>query len=101
MVIISLFQEDNIFGTSASLTYGPQLQLQILPFVIGKWKVFAVYTEQMRSPYTENAGAGLPTLLIWRMRYDLFRIIIKIHVALTNVIPWEHWMLLQSLQEIW
>ena len=27
--IITLFQEGNIFGTSASLTYGPQLQLQI------------------------------------------------------------------------
>ena len=28
--IITLFQEENISGTSASLTYGPQLQLQIL-----------------------------------------------------------------------
>ena len=26
IIIISLFQEDNIFGTNASLTYGPQLQ---------------------------------------------------------------------------
>ena len=24
--IIALFQEDNIFGTNASLTYGPQIQ---------------------------------------------------------------------------
>ena len=26
IIIISLFQEDNIFCTNASLTYGPQLQ---------------------------------------------------------------------------
>ena len=25
-IIITLFQEDNIFGTNASLTYAPQLQ---------------------------------------------------------------------------
>ena len=25
LIIITLFQEDNIFGTDASLTYGPQL----------------------------------------------------------------------------
>ena len=25
IIIISLFQEDNIFGTNASLTYGPRL----------------------------------------------------------------------------
>ena len=26
IIIITLFQEDNIFGTDASLTYGPQIQ---------------------------------------------------------------------------
>ena len=26
IIIISLFQEDNIFGMNASLTYGPRLQ---------------------------------------------------------------------------
>ena len=26
IIIISLFQEDNIFGTNASLTYDPRLQ---------------------------------------------------------------------------
>ena len=36
IIIITLFQEYNIFGTSASLTYGPQLQLQIVSFVIDK-----------------------------------------------------------------
>ena len=36
IVVITLFQEGNIFGTSASLTYGSQLQLQIVSFVIDK-----------------------------------------------------------------
>ena len=27
LIIISLFQDDNIFGMSASLTYGPQIQI--------------------------------------------------------------------------
>ena len=26
IIIITLFQEDNIFGTNVSLTYGPQIQ---------------------------------------------------------------------------
>ena len=26
LLIVTLFQEDNIFGTNASLTYGPQIQ---------------------------------------------------------------------------
>ena len=26
IIILTLFQEDNIFGTNASLTYGPQIQ---------------------------------------------------------------------------
>ena len=29
LLIITLFQEDNIFGTNASLTYGPQIQRHI------------------------------------------------------------------------
>ena len=35
-IIITLFQANNIFDTSASLTYGPQLQR--VSFVIGKLK---------------------------------------------------------------
>ena len=34
IITTTLFQEDNIFDTSASLTYGPQLQLQIVSFMI-------------------------------------------------------------------
>ena len=29
IIIISLFQEDNIFGTNASLTYGPRLPVSV------------------------------------------------------------------------
>ena len=29
IIIITLFQEDNMFGTNASLTYGPQIQIHI------------------------------------------------------------------------
>ena len=36
IIITTLSQEDNIFGTSTSLTYGPQLQLHIVSFVIDK-----------------------------------------------------------------
>ena len=32
IIIITLLQEDNIFGTSASLTYGPQLQSKLCLF---------------------------------------------------------------------
>ena len=33
IIIISIFQKDNIFGTNASLTYGPQLQIFVLEHV--------------------------------------------------------------------
>ena len=62
IMIITLFQKDNIFGTSASLIYGPQLQLQILPFLIGKCKLFTLCTEQLRSPYIEHAASRLHNL---------------------------------------
>ena len=49
IIIIILFQEDNIFGTSASLTYGPQLQLQIASFVIDeKIRVYIVALKYMQ-----------------------------------------------------
>ena len=32
IIIITLFQEDNIFGTNASLTYGPQMQRHMYAF---------------------------------------------------------------------
>ena len=48
IIIITLFQEDNIFGMDASLTYGPQLQLH----VTNKLKLFTVCTE--------HAASGLP-----------------------------------------
>ena len=36
--IITLFEEDNIFSTGASLTYGPHLQYQSVLFIIEKCK---------------------------------------------------------------
>ena len=50
VTIMTLFQEDNTFGTSASLTYGSQLHLQSVSFMIEKCKLFTVRTQQMRSP---------------------------------------------------
>ena len=45
MIIINLFQEDNTVSTRASVTYGPQLQLQILSFVIDKRKLLKTSRE--------------------------------------------------------
>ena len=33
-IIITLFKEDNIFGTNASLTYGPQIQKTTMRLII-------------------------------------------------------------------
>ena len=35
-----------MFGTRASLSYGPQLQLQVVPFIFGKCKLFTMYNLQ-------------------------------------------------------
>ena len=43
IIIITLFQEDNIFGTSASLTYGPPLQLQTVSFAIDVKIIYSRY----------------------------------------------------------
>ena len=40
MIIITLFQEDNIFDTSASLTNGPQLQSKL--FMISLIIIYSV-----------------------------------------------------------
>ena len=58
-MIITLFQEDNILGTNASLTYGPQIQRHTC-LIITERKIITVCTEQVRSPYTEHAASGLP-----------------------------------------
>ena len=36
LLIITLFQEDNIFGTNASLTYVPQIKKQYMRLIITK-----------------------------------------------------------------
>ena len=55
LIIITLFQEDNIFDRYASLTYGPQLQIAKVGMSLTK--LFTVCTEQVRTPY---AASGLP-----------------------------------------
>ena len=61
IIITTLFQEDNIFGMYASLTYGPQLQRYACHWQLNRHKLFTVScTEQVRSPYTEHAASGLP-----------------------------------------
>ena len=72
IIIATLFQEDNIFGMYAGLTYGPQLGMSLI--IEQTYKLSTVCTEQVRSPYTEHAASGLPTLLHWRGRYDLSRL---------------------------
>ena len=60
IIIITLFQEDNISGTNASLTYGPQIQTYMCLIITKQRKLFTICTEQVRSPYTEHAASGLP-----------------------------------------
>ena len=45
-----------MFGTNASLAYGPQIQRHLLT----ELKLFTVCTERVRSPYSEHAVSGLP-----------------------------------------
>ena len=59
IIIITLFQEDNIVGTSASLTYGPHFLLiseNYLQYDQSRWG--------LRTP--SMLRAGYPTLLAWR-----------------------------------
>ena len=60
LIIIILFQEDNIFGTNSSLTYGPQIQKHTYVwYLLTELKLFTVCTPSMRR-------AGYPILLPWR-----------------------------------
>ena len=61
IIIITLFQEDNLFGLYVGLTYGPQLQRYACHWQLNRHELFTVCTEQVRSPYTEHAASGLPS----------------------------------------
>ena len=76
-IIITLFQEDNIFGRVASLTYGPQLtnvghdiikmNRHACTNIYSMYRVNALRTlSRLRAVY--------PTLLQWRGRYDFSRL---------------------------
>ena len=61
MIIKTLFQEDNIFGTNASLTYGLQIhKTYMLMIITDRTRIIYRCTERVRSPYTEHAASGLP-----------------------------------------
>ena len=50
IIIITLFQDDNIFGTNASLTYGPQIQRHTCVFIYSKFNE-NIYTSTYRGIY--------------------------------------------------
>ena len=55
-------QEYNIFGTNASLTYGPPDTMTYMRLIItDRTKIVysRICTERLRSPYTEHAASGL------------------------------------------
>ena len=68
LLIIILFQEDNIFGTNASLTYGPQIQrlyafdnnktMKIIysMYRAGEASVHRAYCERATEPYSLGGG---------------------------------------------
>ena len=58
--IITLFQADNIFGTNASLTYGPQIQRHTCVWWLQNNENYLQFTELVRFPYIEHAASGLP-----------------------------------------
>ena len=76
IIIITLFQEDNIFGRVASLTYGPQLT-NVGHDIIKMNRhactiIYSMYrVNALRTP--SRLRAGYPTLLQWRGRYDFFQ----------------------------
>ena len=77
IIIITLFQEDNIFGRVASLTYGPQLTNvghDIIKMNRHACKIiYSMYrVNALRTP--SRLRAGYPTLLQWRGRYDFSRL---------------------------
>ena len=76
IIIITLIQEDNIFGTDASLTYGPPLTDIDMLLKQGTYNHIIIYSmyrvDALRTP--SRLRAGYPTLLQWRGRYDFSRL---------------------------
>ena len=60
LLIIISFQEDNIFGTIASLAWSSDTKTYMRFIIAKQWKLFTVCTEQVMSPYIEHAASGLP-----------------------------------------
>ena len=71
----TLFQEDTIFGTNASLTYGPQIQKHTCVWSLPNNENYLQYLQSRWGLRTSSMlRAGYPTLLAWRGRYDLSRL---------------------------
>ena len=77
IIIITLFQEDHIFGRVASLTYGPQLT-NVGHDIIKMNRhactnIYSMYrVNALRTP--SRLRAGYSTLHQWRGRYDFSRL---------------------------
>ena len=71
MIITTSFQEENIFGTDASLTYGPPLtDVDMLLKKMNRYIIiYSMYrVDALRTP--RRLRAGYPALLQWRGRHD-------------------------------
>ena len=76
IIIITLFQEDNIFDTDVSLTYGPQITKTYMRLIItDRTKIiYSMYRAGEVSVHRAGLQVGYPTLLLWRGRYNLSRL---------------------------
>ena len=69
IIIIHSFQEDNIFGTYASLTYGPQFTKADMLLRNEHTSKYLQYIAGEKSRYNEQTASGLPLV-----GYDLSRL---------------------------
>ena len=75
IIIITLFQEDNIFCTNASLTYGPQIQRHACVRLLENNEDYLQYVQSWWGLRTSSMlRTGYLTLLAWRGKYDLSRL---------------------------
>ena len=59
IIIITLFQEDNIFGTNASLTiWSSNTKAYMRLIITDRSKIIYSMYRAVRSPYTEHAASG-------------------------------------------
>ena len=66
MIITTLFQEDNIIGTGASLTYCPQIQSRLCLFENNRWIIYNIYREYDVYVHRACWKQATQPLHIWR-----------------------------------